>query len=74
MAIHMTIFSLVLSRARFAHTSGFATFARENALSLALTAMCLASMVAQIGFGLAPDEGRSDVELTASPSGLTLSP
>ena len=70
----MTIFSLILSRARSAHTSNFAIFVRENALSLALTAMCLASMVAQIGFGLAPDEGRSHEELAASPSGATLSP
>ena len=49
-----TLSSAVPSRRASAHSaSAFATFVRENALSLALVAMFLGSAVAQIGFGLA---------------------
>jgi hypothetical protein len=48
-----TLSSAVPSRRASAHSDGaFATFVRENALSLALAALFLAATAAQIGFGL----------------------
>jgi len=48
----MTTHSPALHRTRPARTSSFATFVRENGLSLTLAAMFLVSTAAQIGFGL----------------------
>ena len=49
--------SPILAQAAARTSSPFATFVRDNALSLTLAAMFLASAAAQIGFGLAAYNG-----------------
>jgi hypothetical protein len=62
----MTTSSPALAHPRRARTSSFATFVRENGLSLALAALFLASTAAQIGFGVAAyNEERAHAGLAA---------
>ena len=70
----MTTHSPALHRARGARTpSSLATFVRENGLSLTLTAMFLASIAAQIGFGLrAYNEERAHAGFAAATLGTYL--
>jgi hypothetical protein len=71
----MTTLSTTLRRTRTDRTpSSFATFVRENALSLALGAMFLASTAAQIGFGLLAyneERARDGLAAVAIPAYLT---